>query len=702
MDTNDLIDNLMNNIRVIADGIKVVKDSLPVESEMWQDKSVRLAFEDAERAIRQFDCRDKMIVVTCGMLKAGKSTLINLLSRSNMASPVGFGIDTTLRPAIIRMSESREGCIRLYYAEGNEEKHKKAQNQVFDQIRGLKLVEKAKYNEEKIELTAENLRDCLCMPVDGKRILKQEPLLIVVETPQHNEPCLLSNKIMLLDMPGLDSGNAEVVSKAIDAYADLVDECDMLFFVQSSVSPLNRQAKDLLVKVLKKRNPATTFIIQNRMEAQVWRKKERQDFDQSRQAQKAREDVLECFRSNNRGDKELECVRIETMNLGMAYDAMVHSGKEEFLNTEGMLPDGSPISCGNLKKLSDFHGFEDRARKVMCEKGLHLRMCRCAEILAKRIECIQEAIKGVKTKSLEPMLSEADSVLNAWGRVKDALELLEMKSKLSDYCHIQEVLISDDCIKKLSEQLGNVWNDARDTDPDYFREFGNNAAEVKGSIIDKFLNKCSDIMAERTNEYLKECLLNQILVKSNKGIQSITEFLNAALKGVFEQCTAKNHDKECTDQWRALEDKASPAYEYGVLRIGEYKTIIIQRREPSENEGRGYSFYKRKDYLGKIPIIGRRFEEKSLIKTAKECFDKTIKEYCNDVMKRIAENGEVWAKDFFNNGMKKGLEGTFAFVEKKAKEALRDYNKKKEECDIAEKCLLSMGKLEKLAEGIEA
>ena len=48
-------------------------------------------------------------VITCiGMLKAGKSTLVNLFSRNKLASPTGFGVDTTLRPALITYTEAKQ------------------------------------------------------------------------------------------------------------------------------------------------------------------------------------------------------------------------------------------------------------------------------------------------------------------------------------------------------------------------------------------------------------------------------------------------------------------------------------------------------------------------------------------------------------------------------------------------------------------
>ena len=48
------------------------------------------------------------VVSGIGMLKSGKSTLVNLLARNRNASPTGFGFDTTLRPALITCTPEPE------------------------------------------------------------------------------------------------------------------------------------------------------------------------------------------------------------------------------------------------------------------------------------------------------------------------------------------------------------------------------------------------------------------------------------------------------------------------------------------------------------------------------------------------------------------------------------------------------------------
>lgn len=56
-----------------------------------------------KRSLRQFESL-VTVIASVGMLKAGKSTLVNLFAGSDLASPIGFGKDTMMRPALIRMA----------------------------------------------------------------------------------------------------------------------------------------------------------------------------------------------------------------------------------------------------------------------------------------------------------------------------------------------------------------------------------------------------------------------------------------------------------------------------------------------------------------------------------------------------------------------------------------------------------------------
>ena len=109
-------------------------------------------------------------VVSCiGMLKAGKSTLINLLARSKDASPTGFGFDTTLRPALTTSSTETRGTIEIWLPNTPEQKlTKTVLNEVFLCLRKVKKPEDVKGAScHAYPLTPANLENALSSVFSG-------------------------------------------------------------------------------------------------------------------------------------------------------------------------------------------------------------------------------------------------------------------------------------------------------------------------------------------------------------------------------------------------------------------------------------------------------------------------------------------------------------------------------------------------------
>lgn len=75
-------------------------------------------------------------ILMFGPLKAGKSTLTNLLAREYV-SPTGFGMETTLRPSIILKSRTKEYSIDIYEMVDPRDDQEELFNQVIDILRGI-------------------------------------------------------------------------------------------------------------------------------------------------------------------------------------------------------------------------------------------------------------------------------------------------------------------------------------------------------------------------------------------------------------------------------------------------------------------------------------------------------------------------------------------------------------------------------------
>lgn len=287
----------------------------------WNDEKKKI-----KRRFKLFD-GDKIFIVTTGMLKAGKSTFVNLLSRCENASPIGFGVDTTLRPALITMlaadepKNDRGGVIRIYKKSKLEE--------VIDSIRGLNEKE-VEYDE--VELTKENIRYYLC---NKDKELRAEPVLIEVDVPYNPNSILSDNRCVIIDMPGLDSYEATISSRP-EEYTNIFKECDYLLFVQSSVSPLNDRASDYLKKFGEERSECTYGLIQNKMNAHYWRKNDEIENEFSDQLEKG----VESFKKKvGIKDNQFNLNDCKTANLGMQYDLwfnedLIDSEKRANLNSE--------------------------------------------------------------------------------------------------------------------------------------------------------------------------------------------------------------------------------------------------------------------------------------------------------------------------------------------------------------------------------
>ena len=218
------------------------------------------------------------VVSGIGMLKSGKSTLVNLLARNKNASPTGFGFDTTLRPALITCTGEPQGKIEIWLPSNADQNMTKATlNEVFLCLRGVKKSTDVKNATcHQYPLTPANLENALCKAVleADQNMLPCEPVMVVVKVPRNSESPL-SSEIVLLDTPGLDSGLSNWTKESSERYSWIIDNSDLLLFLQSSVAPLNRNATTILHDIHSKSPNTPVWLVQNEMCAKPWLPPER-------------------------------------------------------------------------------------------------------------------------------------------------------------------------------------------------------------------------------------------------------------------------------------------------------------------------------------------------------------------------------------------------------------------------------------------
>lgn len=159
------------------------------------NKCFKKTLDLLDRSKREFEA-NLFFILMFGPLKAGKSTLTNLLAREYV-SPTGFGIETTLRPSIIIKSRTREYVIDIYEVVDTKDDQEELFHLVIDVLRGILDVHaiKSRIRKVTIPLTQQNVENQLI------RYLDSEPLVTVLNVPGGD---LVTEHIALIDMPGLD------------------------------------------------------------------------------------------------------------------------------------------------------------------------------------------------------------------------------------------------------------------------------------------------------------------------------------------------------------------------------------------------------------------------------------------------------------------------------------------------------------------
>lgn len=537
-------------------------DSISGQLKVLKDSELNKCFERLRRDIKQYGS-DISIVVSMGMLKAGKSTLVNVLARCDTTSPTGYGVDTTLRPALIRMRREDDrnrdqGRIVVYFytppqesaptaapgasdTDSEDDNRNKQMEYVLDELRGIE--QDSGFPKQEYPLEEECLQAILCSrPEDDRNnyLHGKEPLLVLVETPYRSkedlksrdrmhvsDDILLKEGRMLLDMPGLDSGQADV-SKHTRRYMCLLEDCDALMFVQSSVAPLNEKARENLKAILSQRRTASITIVQNIMLSKPWRNADVNNAEQGRQHKHAIGLVKAFAREVNRDGGEPDSFLV---NLGMAYDSMFED--QERFNGNYILPDTETgdgrVSCESLWAASKVKSLEDALIDQLDKNGTSNRIQHCNSALKNHCRYIAEDVLGRIKDSLKQKSKAAETIRRRWVEMRDKLDA-EMKES-------QLVKCPASFHASLPQELQKVVDKCERE----FEEKFQNQDSIPGSDIDSFLAACDKMMMARCCALLKDstCADIDVEVAGGKKI-TLGESCKNTLEDIFRKwCTGE-------------------------------------------------------------------------------------------------------------------------------------------------------------------
>ena len=329
-------------------------------------------FDDRlKRSRREFDAI-LFFTVCFGILKSGKSTLVNLLAGHKEASPTRFGQDTTIRPCLLIAAKAEEEEEIIIFrmkdvakAEGLEDKEQKCFNAVIDHLRGVIEDEQELSTNHHVIIrrecfTKENVFKAVC-DKDG---FGSEPLITAIRLKSCSD--LLRSDIALLDVPGLDSDKMDT---QIPRYLELLDRCDLLLFIQSTISAFGKGAGSLLKSLVGRSKGSPVWLIQNRFEAQPWRRQEElRDRDRALSQVSRKNLAISLSIPEN-------LIFAKQINLGKAYDARF---KESLL-----LPG---VESGKLMDESAFPEVERELSDKINEERLDIQLANCLNQLLSSVK----------------------------------------------------------------------------------------------------------------------------------------------------------------------------------------------------------------------------------------------------------------------------------------------------------------------------
>ena len=219
------------------------------------------------RKRKEFDAT-RFFVLVVGPVKSGKSTLVNIFAR-RYVSPTAYQECTAL-PTIIGKSdrEHLNKIIQYFPTEqfNTEKDQKETFDYIVDVIREVENHDVLNGRVQKIttELTNDNVKEIVTLYHDEEADKKELVVSIGIEGGG-----FIDDEIMLIDMPGLDGGKKHKDNTLV--YSNMAERADVVFFVQSTTSAINKASIEFLNQLFyKKEGKVPVWLIHNVHDSQYF------------------------------------------------------------------------------------------------------------------------------------------------------------------------------------------------------------------------------------------------------------------------------------------------------------------------------------------------------------------------------------------------------------------------------------------------
>ena len=428
---------------------------------------------------------NKYFIAIIGGIKTGKSTLINLLCHKEV-SKTQAGVETTKIPLII--SANSEDKINIYRKKGEKgdslKIEEKDRDLVINYIKGLDEFDEN--NENYIEKEIEDYdEDKLYKYVTDDSSIDNSSMIIAIHLTLNKEilkeypNCLLSNDIMIIDTPGLDGVESSIGGKENNNGDWLVERTDLIFILQSTVSPINKNIKDTLKKINNKN--LKSRLVHNQFSLRDWLEKDKKEDWENVTKKKSIDKALEIL------DKK--GAYTDWVDLAMASDTVF--SKEDLVNKK---EEYSDKHIEELLKKSNFSEFEkntnDELKKTK-EKS-HFDSCINQIRNLELSEEIKNILKGIGAKEKENK-EKFDKLIESFDFQKIKIDY----EKWADFDN---------------DEINENFNLDRETI----------VARVKSSIINNYLTN------EHRNNFTKYLLSREIKISNDEKmtVKDLIKFFN--------------------------------------------------------------------------------------------------------------------------------------------------------------------------------
>lgn len=249
--------------------LKCVAKQLQDSIEKQFSKDSLILEENTKIQLRRLLCRaqewnsNAFFVIVVGPVKAGKSTLVNLLAHEKV-SPTHF-LECTVRPSIIsrRKNEEDDCTITSYITSG--EPTLELVDSIIDKVKGYEFADLEGIQvESPCVLNEESLENKVAYRL-GFDIHENGKVALTSITAPGGD--FLQKDIYLIDMPGFDGVKANINDSFYEA---VISRADLVIFVQSSNSAINKISEEFC-SILTRRNASVPMLfIHNYFEAAYW------------------------------------------------------------------------------------------------------------------------------------------------------------------------------------------------------------------------------------------------------------------------------------------------------------------------------------------------------------------------------------------------------------------------------------------------